>query len=94
MSAKDLEYLLLALPAIIFFLMFRYLPMAGAVLAFKDFRYNLGLFRSPWVGFKNFEFFFTSQVSSKLHKLHKLSNSINSLNYGSRSQLLPHHLVQ
>lgn len=55
------EFFLLALPAILYFVCFHYLPMAGAVLAFKNFKYNLGIFRSPWAGFKNFEFFFTSQ---------------------------------
>lgn len=70
----NLEYLLLALPAIVFFILFRYLPMAGAVLAFKDFRYNLGIFRSPWAGFKNFEFFFTSQEFVKLMR--------NTMGYG------------
>jgi putative aldouronate transport system permease protein len=34
--------------------------MFGIVMAFKDYRYNLGILGSPWVGFKNFEFFFTS----------------------------------
>jgi putative aldouronate transport system permease protein len=71
---SNLEYLLLALPAIVFFIMFRYLPMAGAVLAFKDFRYNLGIFGSPWAGFKNFEFFFTSQDFVKLMR--------NTMGYG------------
>ena len=71
---SNLEYLLLALPAIVFFVMFRYLPMAGAVLAFKDFRYNLGIFGSPWAGFKNFEFFFTSQDFIKLMR--------NTMGYG------------
>lgn len=62
----NLEYLLLALPAIVYFTMFRYLPMAGAVLAFKDYRYNLGIFGSPWAGFRNFEFFFTSPDFARL----------------------------
>jgi len=34
--------------------------MAGSILAFKQFRYNLGIFKSPWVGFDNFRFFFIS----------------------------------
>lgn len=70
----NFEYFLLALPAIVFFIMFRYLPMAGAVLAFKDYRYNLGIFGSPWAGLKNFEFFFTSQDFTKLMR--------NTMGYG------------
>ena len=41
-------------------LIFKYLPIGGIVLAFKQFRYDKGIFGSPWVGFKNFEFFFKS----------------------------------
>ena len=70
----NLEYLILASPAIVLLIMFRYLPMAGAVLAFKNFQYNLGIFRSPWAGLKNFEFFFTSQDFVKLMR--------NTMGYG------------
>ena len=41
-------------------LVFKYLPIGGIILAFKNYRYDLGIFGSPWVGFKNFEFFFKS----------------------------------
>lgn len=34
--------------------------MYGALLAFKDFKYNLGILGSPWVGFKHFEAFMSS----------------------------------
>jgi len=44
------------------------------VLAFKDYRYNLGIFGSPWAGLKNFQFFFTSQDFIKLMR--------NTLGYG------------
>ena len=55
--------LLLALPGILFLVVFNYLPMFGAILAFKDFKYDLGILRSPWVGFTNFRFFFQSQAA-------------------------------
>lgn len=47
-------------PAVIYFFIFSYLPMMGVVLAFKEFRYDLGIFHSPWVGLDNFRFFFLS----------------------------------
>jgi putative aldouronate transport system permease protein len=57
---KNLPLFVLTLPALIYFILFHYAPMFGVVMAFKDFKYNLGIFGSPWIGFKNFEFFFTS----------------------------------
>jgi len=45
---------------------FNYLPMFGALIAFKDYKYSLGILGSPWVGFENFEFFFKSDVFLKI----------------------------
>ncbi len=50
----------LASPAVIIIFMFCYLPMGGAIVAFKDYNVRQGIFGSEWVGFKNFEFFFKS----------------------------------
>ena len=52
-------YLFCAIPLVLVFV-FSYLPMAGIVIAFKNYKYNLGIFGSKWVGFKNFEFLFKS----------------------------------
>ncbi len=52
--------LLMILPAVVFFGFFCYAPMGGLVLAFKKYDYSLGMFGSPWTGFKNFEFLFKS----------------------------------
>lgn len=51
---------LLALPAIVFFFVFNYIPMYGVQIAFKDFIANKGIWDSPWVGLKHFERFFDS----------------------------------
>lgn len=48
-------------PGIILLILFCYIPMFGIIIAFKDYRNNLGIFGSEWVGFENFKFFFTSQ---------------------------------
>ncbi|WP_239618635.1 ABC transporter permease [Cohnella mopanensis] len=48
------------LPIAVYFLIFAYAPMAGVVMAFKDFNYRGGIFGSPWNGFDNFEYFFRS----------------------------------
>lgn len=52
--------LLMCLPAIVFFLVFAYGPMPGAYIAFTNFNYRDGIFGSPFVGFKNFEFLIKS----------------------------------
>ncbi len=51
---------LLALPGVLYFLVFSYVPMWGIIIAFKDFRLFRGLAGSPWVGLKHFQYFFTS----------------------------------
>ncbi len=57
----SLSLSLLALPGIVLLFIFNYLPMYGLVVAFKQFNPNQGIWKSPWVGWDNFEFFFTSQ---------------------------------
>ena len=52
---------LMVLPGLILLFIFHYVPLPGIVLAFKKFNPFKGIFGSPWVGWKNFEFFFTSQ---------------------------------
>lgn len=52
-------YSLCALP-LLFVVIFNYLPMIGTVIAFKNYKYDLGILGSKWVGFKNFEFLLKS----------------------------------
>ena len=54
---KHRALVLMALPAVILFLMFSYAPMFGLVLAFETFDYQL-VFNSPWCGFDNFRYIF------------------------------------
>ena len=51
---------LMFLPVFLYYVFFRYAPMAGLVIAFKDFNAFLGFEKSPWVGFKFFNQFFHS----------------------------------
>jgi len=51
-------YLMLA-PAVIYYLIFHYVPMYGAVVAFKDFSITKGILGSDWAGFKHFEYLFS-----------------------------------
>ena len=52
--------LLLCMPALIAYILFHYIPMYGILLAFKHYRFDLGILRSPWVGLRNFEFLIRS----------------------------------
>ena len=52
---------LMLLPGILFLLVMNYLPMFGALIAFKEIDYALGILRSPWVGFQNFRFLFATR---------------------------------
>ncbi|BBI35533.1 ABC transporter permease [Cohnella abietis] len=57
---KNRQLFILSLPALLFKLVFNYLPLIGLIIAFKKFRYDLGIFGSAWNGFDNFRFFFVS----------------------------------
>lgn len=58
---ENVQLLSLAMPTILLLGVFAYWPMFGVVLAFKDYKVPKGIWGSPWVGFKNFEFFLKSQ---------------------------------
>lgn len=58
-------------------MVFSYLPMSGLVLAFKDYRYNLGIFGSDWNGFENFKFLFASGTGWLITKNTIFYNLIN-----------------
>jgi putative aldouronate transport system permease protein len=59
MSASRM-LLLMCVPAIAFFIVFNYAPMPGIWIAFTNFHYRDGIFGSPFVGFRNFEFLIKS----------------------------------
>ena len=52
---------LMLLPVIIYFIVFKYVPMYGIVLAFKDYNVFKGIMESPWVGFKIFQKIFANK---------------------------------
>lgn len=57
---KQLVFWLFAAPMLIYTLIFKYVPLFGITIAFKDYKYNLGIWGSDWVGFDNFKVFFNS----------------------------------
>ncbi len=62
----NLNLLLMALPGVILLFVFAYLPMFGIIIAFKDYRFNLGIFGSEWVGFENFRFLFGTNAAWRI----------------------------
>lgn len=74
---KNHSLFLMILPAVLVVFIFSYLPMSGLVLAFKDYRFNLGIFRSPWNGLQNFRFLFASGTGWLITKNTILYNVVN-----------------
>jgi putative aldouronate transport system permease protein len=66
-TSKKLRYMkenyqlyLFVLPALVLVIIFKYVPMYGALIAFKDFNPLQGIMGSPWIGVKNFEKFMST----------------------------------
>ena len=51
---KNGTYMLMALPGVLLIFIFAYAPMPGVVIAFKNLKFNLGIWGSEWVGLNNF----------------------------------------
>lgn len=69
---------LLLLPGLIWYTIFCYIPIGGLSLAFKDYKANLGIWGSPWVGLANYDFvmrdpdFFQALVNTIVISLSRL----------------------
>ncbi|MFC0212019.1 ABC transporter permease [Paenibacillus chartarius] len=57
-TKRNIPLYLMFLPGILFYLLFKYYPMGGIVIAFKDYNLYDGILNSPWVGFDNFRTLF------------------------------------
>ena len=65
---RDHQLLILLIPGLLFYAIFRYGPMYGIVIAFKKYSPFLGVAKSPWVGLTNFRQFFQSPEFLRLFK--------------------------
>jgi putative aldouronate transport system permease protein len=63
---RNWQLYLLISPVIAYFILFKYMPMYGIQIAFKDFIANKGIWGSPWVGFNHFERLFNSYYFERL----------------------------
>ena len=69
----------LILPALIYLIVFNYLPMYGIQIAFKNYKVVRGIAGSEWVGFKHFETFFNSYYCGRLISNTLVLNLLNLL---------------
>ncbi|UVI31995.1 ABC transporter permease [Paenibacillus spongiae] len=60
---QNIPLLILFAPIVAFFIIFKYAPMAGLVIAFKNYTFSEGIWGSDWVGLKNFRQLFTNPQS-------------------------------
>ncbi|WP_279386459.1 ABC transporter permease [Paenibacillus xerothermodurans] len=56
---RDKWLYLMLLPGVLYFLIFKYVPMYGLIITFMDYKPFLGIMESSWVGLKHFERFFS-----------------------------------
>lgn len=56
---RDKWLYIFLLPILIYFIIFKYVPMLGLVMAFQDFKFSTGFFQSKWVGLEHFQRLFT-----------------------------------
>src|SRR5690349_7071461 len=59
---RDRLMLLFVLPGVLYFILFRYLPLLGNIIAFEDYLPFLGFTDSPFVGFANFQSMFADSA--------------------------------
>lgn len=57
---------IMAIPVVVYYLIFMYWPMYGAQIAFKQYSPGRGILGSPWIGFSHFEKFFKSFYLERL----------------------------
>jgi putative aldouronate transport system permease protein len=63
---KDKWLYLMLIPGIVYYIIYRYGPMWGVTLAFKNYRPFLGFYKSSWVGLENFKRFFSDRAFTQL----------------------------
>lgn len=63
---KEWLLLLIGVPGMLYFLIYRFAPMFGLVIAFNDYSPFLGMFDSPWVGMRHFHTIFAEPAVLKV----------------------------
>ena len=79
--ARNWSAYLMVMPAIVFIVLFAYVPMYGILIAFQDYSPILGVLHSPWIGWENFIRFFSGRYTGEVI-LNTFAISILSLIFG------------
>lgn len=59
---KNIPLYTMFIPVIVYFLVFKFLPMGGLVMAFQDFKLSTGITNSPYIGLTNFRIMLTNPI--------------------------------
>lgn len=78
---KNYSLYLIVSPVLLYYIIFHYMPIYGAIIAFKDFVPTKGIWGSSWVGFEHFQEFFNSYYFWRILK-NTLVISLTSLVFG------------
>lgn len=78
---KNRAIYVMLIPAVVYYLIFCYAPMYGAVIAFKNYSPRLGILGSPWVGLEHFKSFLSSPYFFRILK-NTLKISLATLIFG------------
>jgi putative aldouronate transport system permease protein len=70
---------LMLIPCVTYFIIFRYVPMYGVLIAFKDFSFSKGILGSDWVGLENFRYMFGLSTFWRVFKNSLLISSLRIL---------------
>lgn len=62
----NIPLMIMFLPGLLYYIIFKYAPMGGIVIAFKDFNLREGIWGSPWVGFDHFAMLFNQAQSLQI----------------------------
>ena len=93
---RQFPYYIMILPGVLYLFINNYIPMAGIFIAFKDIDFSLGIFKSKWVGFKNFEFLFKTSdawIITRNTLLYNKSIGADGINWYSEKKHWPFILV-
>lgn len=74
---RDKYLYLIALPGLLYFLVFKYLPIGGLLVAFQNYSPYFGIWKSEWVGLEHFQRFFSNE---DFYLLFRNTMAINLLN--------------